>query len=102
MDHQRDSDWIEPLEATALSIDEEAKAQTPVSLEGDMRLTEKDKILISARRRNAGAPIMGDGGGCRTTPPCTPKTSRPHIRRQQNLQNSILKLSKVRARKPSL
>jgi len=26
MDHQRDSDWIEPLEATALSDDEEAES----------------------------------------------------------------------------
>ena len=34
-----------------------------------MRLTEKDKILISARRRNAGAPIMGDGGGVVRLPP---------------------------------
>ena len=36
MDHPRDSGWIEPLEATALSTDEEAKTQTPVSIEGDM------------------------------------------------------------------
>jgi hypothetical protein len=36
MDQQRDSDWIEPLEATALSADEEAETQTPVSLEDDM------------------------------------------------------------------
>ena len=36
MDHQRDTDWIEPLEATALSVDEETEAQTPVSIEGDM------------------------------------------------------------------
>ena len=36
MDHQRDSVGIEPLEATALSADEEAEAQTPVSVEGDM------------------------------------------------------------------
>ena len=39
MDHQRDSVWIEPLEATALSADEEAESQTPVSLEGDMNRT---------------------------------------------------------------
>ena len=36
MDHQRDSGWIEPLEATTLSADEETEAQTPISLEGDM------------------------------------------------------------------
>jgi hypothetical protein len=36
MDHQRDSVWIEPLEATALSADEETKTQTPVSIEGNM------------------------------------------------------------------
>jgi len=36
MDQQRDSGWIEPLEATALSMDEEAEAKTPVSIEGDM------------------------------------------------------------------
>ena len=47
MDRQRDSGWIEPLEATALSADEEAESQTPVSVEGHMRLTEKDEILIS-------------------------------------------------------
>ena len=47
MDHQRDSGWIDPLEAIALSADEEAEAQTPVSAEGDMRLTEQDEILIS-------------------------------------------------------
>ena len=47
MDHQRDTGWIEPLEATALSADEEAEAQTSVSLEGDMRLSERDEILIS-------------------------------------------------------
>jgi hypothetical protein len=47
MDHQRDTGWIEPLEATALSADEEAEAQTSVSLEGDMRLSEQDEILIS-------------------------------------------------------
>ena len=36
MDHQRDSGWIEPLEATALSADEETDTQTPVPVEGDM------------------------------------------------------------------
>ncbi len=36
MDHQCDSVWIEPLEATALSTDEEAKAQTTISVEGNM------------------------------------------------------------------
>lgn len=39
MDHQRDSDWIDPLEATALSAYEETEAQTPVSFEGDMTWT---------------------------------------------------------------
>ena len=47
MDHQRDSGWIEPLEATALSVDEETETQAPISVEGDMRLTEQDEILIS-------------------------------------------------------
>jgi hypothetical protein len=47
MDHQCYSDWIESLEATALSMDEETKTQTPVFVEGDMRLTEQDEILIS-------------------------------------------------------
>ena len=37
MDHQRDSVWIEPLEATTLSDDEEAEAQTTISVEGDIR-----------------------------------------------------------------
>jgi hypothetical protein len=36
MDNQSDSVWIEPLEATALSADEETDTQTSVSLEGDM------------------------------------------------------------------
>jgi len=36
MDHPRDSVWITPLETTPLSTDEEAEAQTPVSLEGSM------------------------------------------------------------------
>ena len=36
MDHPRDSVWIEPLEASTLSVDEEADTQTPVSVEGSM------------------------------------------------------------------
>jgi hypothetical protein len=28
--------WIEPLEATPLSVDEETETQTPVSIEADM------------------------------------------------------------------
>ena len=87
MDHQRDSVWIESLEATALSADEEKDTQTPVSLEGDMRLTEKVEILISARRRNAGAPSWGVEGGVVGLPP--PQLLRPHgltIVCPQNLQ----------------
>ena len=45
MDHQRDSVWIEPLEATALSDDEEADTQTPVSLEDDMNRTGPGTIF---------------------------------------------------------
>lgn len=36
MDHQRDSDWIEPLEAPTLSMDEETETQTPISIEADL------------------------------------------------------------------
>ena len=36
MDHPRDSVWIEPLEASTLSVDEETDTQTPVSVEGSM------------------------------------------------------------------
>ena len=40
MDRQRDSDWMEPLEATTLSDDEEAETQTPVSFEGNVTWTK--------------------------------------------------------------
>jgi hypothetical protein len=40
MDNQSDSVWIEPLEATALSADEEADTQTPVSIEGEVNWTK--------------------------------------------------------------
>ena len=69
MDHQRDSGWIEPLEATALSIDEETKSQTPVSAEGAMNSTGTgDDFSFDIRRRDAGALSRGNRG-CRTTPP---------------------------------
>ncbi len=59
MDHQRDSGWIEPLEATALSDDEEAETQTPVSVEGDMNWA---KILFSIRYPPAGTRAHHQGG----------------------------------------
>ena len=62
MDHQRDTDWIEPLEAPALSTDEEAEAQTPVSLEGDMNYT---KIRLSIRYPPAETRAHHQGGGDR-------------------------------------
>ena len=40
MDNKSDSVWIEPLEATALSADEEAETQTPVFVEGAMNWTK--------------------------------------------------------------
>jgi hypothetical protein len=42
MDNQGDSVWIEPLEATALSADEETETQTSISVEGDMNWTDQE------------------------------------------------------------
>ena len=47
MDNQRDSDWIEALEATALSADEEAEALTSIPVEGDIGRTESDEMIYS-------------------------------------------------------
>ncbi len=47
MDHQCDSGRIDPLEATALSPDEEAETQTPVSIKSDVRRTELDEKVCS-------------------------------------------------------
>ena len=56
-DHQRDSGWIKPLEATALSADEEAEAQTPVSLKGNMNRVDQYLIVYSVfAGGDAGAP----------------------------------------------
>jgi len=78
MDNQSDSVWIEPLEAIALSTDEEAEAQTPVSSKGDM--TGLDQELIShaiPAGGNAGAPSRGGNrGGVVRLPP--PELLRPH------------------------
>ena len=55
MDHQRDSCWIEPLEATALSADEEAEAQTTISVEGAMNWTASGvDFRCDIRRRDRG------------------------------------------------
>jgi hypothetical protein len=60
MYNQRDSVWIEPLEATALSADEEAEAQTPVSIEGDMNWTGAGvDCPCDIRRRGRGCAIKG-------------------------------------------
>ena len=76
MDHQRDSVWLEPLEATALSADEE-KAATPilVPIKGDKSEPDQDVTFnsISAGGR-AGALSRGVIGGCRATPPLISKT----------------------------
>jgi len=48
MDHKSDSVWIEPLEATALSTDEEAKIQTSVFVEGHVRRTERRDFAFFA------------------------------------------------------
>ena len=75
MDHQCDSGWIEPLEATALSAHEEKETQTPVFIEGDVSRTESDEMVCSCvAGGDAGAPIMGGVGGCRKTPPLISKT----------------------------
>ncbi len=64
MDHQRDSLWIEPLEATALSANEETEAQTPVSIEGNMNWTGPGVYFpIDIRRRIRGRTIMGGNRG---------------------------------------
>ena len=47
MDYQCNSVWIDPLEATALSADEETEAQTPVSVEGNMIGLDQDFIVHS-------------------------------------------------------
>ena len=60
MDHQRDSDWIEPLEATALPADEETEAQTSVSVEGDMNWAGPGvDCPCDIRRRVRGRTIKG-------------------------------------------
>jgi hypothetical protein len=60
MDQQRDSDWIEPLEATALSDDEEVESQTPVSIEGDMSWTGPGVgFRFQIRRRIRGRTLNG-------------------------------------------
>jgi len=60
MDHQRDSGWIEPLEATTLSDDEEAEPQTSVSREGDMNSTGTGvDFSFDIRRRHRGRTMKG-------------------------------------------
>ena len=72
MDHQRDSGWIEPLEAAALSADEETESKTPVSAQGDVRRTESDEMICSCvRRRGRGCTIMEGRGGVVRLPPWT-------------------------------
>jgi hypothetical protein len=62
MDHQRHSGWIEPLEAAALSADEEA-VQTPVCVEDAMNGTrQKYDSPFDIRRRACGRTIKGDRG----------------------------------------
>jgi hypothetical protein len=64
MDHQRDTGWIEPLEATALSADEETDTQTPVSLEGNMNwIGSGVDFRCEIRRRGRGRTIKGGTGG---------------------------------------
>jgi hypothetical protein len=72
MDHPRDSGWIEPLEATTLSADEE-KAATPILVpinKGDKSEPDQDVTFnsISAGGR-AGAPKWGVEGGVVRLPP---------------------------------
>ena len=69
MDQQRDSGWIEPLEATALSVDEEIKTQTPVSVESTMNGLDQEFIVYSVSAGvYAGAPLWGQGGVVRLPP----------------------------------
>ena len=46
MDHPRDSVWIEPLEASTLSVDEETDTQTPVSVEGSMNWFYQELMVL--------------------------------------------------------
>ena len=69
MDNKSDSVWIEPLEATALSDDEETRTQAPIYVKGDMRLSKKDKILISCSSAERGRTDNGGGGVSYDSPP---------------------------------
>jgi hypothetical protein len=62
MDHQRDSGWIEPLEATTLSADEETDTQTPVSLEANMNEAEPRFDCLLFAGGHAGASSRGVRG----------------------------------------
>ena len=59
MDHQRDSDWIDPLESSALSTYEEAQAQRPVCVEGHVTNEAGGDAPFVIRRRDVGAPSRG-------------------------------------------
>ena len=62
MDQQRDSVWIEPLEATALSDDEETQTQTQttVSIEGTMNCIRQELIFgAMSAGGDAGGPSWG-------------------------------------------
>ena len=98
MDHQRDSGWIEPLEATALSADEETDTQTPVSIEADLNWT-RSNVLFAIRRRRRGRTIMRVEGVSYDSPPNFADQNTSQALALKTCRISIIKLSKVRARK---
>ena len=61
MDHQRDSVWVEPLEATALSADEEAETEHQTSVHFEDRISKQNLIIYSLSAGvYAGAPSRGE------------------------------------------
>ena len=94
MDNQSDSAWIEPLETTALSADDEAKTQTSVSLEGDMNCTGSGVAFpFDIRRRGRGRTIKGGIGGCHYDSPLTTLLNSREMRNEN--QNETRKLEPI-------
>ena len=64
MDHRRDSDWIETLETTALSNDEEAETEHQTPLHAQNNISKSNLIIYSLFASvYADAPSRGGLGG---------------------------------------